>query len=259
MAVQRIEVVKNILEGNEVLAERNRALFSSAGVLAINVMASPGAGKTSLIVKAIERLRGQVRIGVIEGDIAGSIDTEKVLAAGASSAVQINTGGSCHLEANMVQTALGRLDLNLVDILFVENVGNLVCPTHWALGEQVKLCLLSTPEGHDKPVKYPEIFAVSDIIVLNKIDLIDLVDFEREFFYEAVRALNPHAPILEISCRSGEGIEKWTEWLVARALLARALVSRAAASSAPAGEPHQAKLSIPISAQPVTIPTISPK
>ena len=214
MAVEQVKMVKNILTGNDELAARNRDCFETAGVLAVNVMASPGAGKTSLIVKTIEELSGRARIGVIEGDIAGRIDTEKVLAAGAADAVQINTGGSCHLEANMIQQALNNLDLSALDIVFVENVGNLVCPTHWALGEQLKLCILSTPEGHDKPVKYPELFAASDVIVLSKMDLIDLVGFESDFFYESVRALNQAAPIFELSCRTGQGVERWIDWLV---------------------------------------------
>ncbi len=216
MTVQHVKIVKNVLAGNDQAAERNRARFTSAGVLAVNVIAAPGAGKTSLIVKTMAALGDRARVGVIEGDIAGSIDTEKVLAAGAYDAVQINTGGNCHLEAGMVQRALDDLDLDRLDVIFVENVGNLVCPTHWALGEQFKLCLPSTAEGHDKPIKYPEIFAVSDVIVLNKIDLIDLVDFDRDCFYKAVRALNPHAPIFEISCRTGEGLTAWAAWLMER-------------------------------------------
>jgi hydrogenase nickel incorporation protein HypB len=214
MAVEHVKMVKSILTGNDELAARNRDCFETAGVLAINVMASPGAGKTSLIVKTIEELSGRFHVGVIEGDIAGRIDTEKVLAAGAADAVQINTGGSCHLEANMIQRALNDLDLAALDIVFVENVGNLVCPTHWALGEQIKLCILSTPEGHDKPIKYPELFAASDVIVISKMDLIDLVGFELDFFYESVRALNQVAPIFELSCRTGQGVGQWIDWLV---------------------------------------------
>lgn len=217
MSVQRVKVVKNILAGNDESAENNRRCLETAGILAINVMASPGAGKTSLIVRTIEALQDQARVGVIEGDIAGSIDTETVLTAGASDAIQINTGGNCHLEANMIHKALSELNLTDLDILFVENVGNLVCPTHWSLGEQIKLCILSTPEGHDKPVKYPQLFAVSDVIVLNKIDLIEWVDFKRDFFYESVRALNPQAPVLELSCRTGEGLSDWVEWLMEQA------------------------------------------
>jgi hydrogenase nickel incorporation protein HypB len=144
----------------------------------------------------------------------GRLAEAQPLAAGAQDAVQINTGGNCHLEAGMIERALEDLDLNQLDIVFVENVGNLVCPTHWALGEQVKLCLLSAAEGHDKPIKYPEIFAASDAIVLNKIDLIELVDFERGFFYESVRALNPTAPIFEVSCRTGQGIVDFGLWIV---------------------------------------------
>ena len=213
MPVQQIKMVKNILAGNDQLAERNRECFQSAGVLAINVMASPGAGKTSLITKTIERLGQSVRVGVIEGDIAGSIDAEKVLEAGAAESIQINTGGNCHLEATMIQKALENLDLRALDFLLIENVGNLICPTHWSLGEHLKVCLLSTPEGHDKPIKYPEIFAASDAILVNKIDLLPWVDFNRNLFYEFVRALNPQAPIFELSCRSGAGIEDWIPWL----------------------------------------------
>jgi len=216
MSIQHVKVVKNLLASNDQAAERNRARFVAADILAVNVIAAPGAGKTSLIIKTLAALRGQARVGVIEGDIAGSIDTEKVLAAGAHDAVQINTGGNCHLEAGMVQQALDDLDLDQLDIVFVENVGNLVCPTHWALGEQIKLCLASTAEGHDKPLKYPDIFAVSDVIVLNKIDLIDLVDFERDCFYPAVRALNPTAPIFEVSCRNGQGILDFGFWILDR-------------------------------------------
>ena len=205
-SVKIVTVAAPLLESNDRVARANQQRLNDAGVLAINIIAGPGAGKTSLIVRTIEALRGRARIGVIEGDIAGSIDTTKVLAAGASDAVQINTGGNCHLEARMVRSALDDLNLQQVDILLVENVGNLVCPTHWQLGEHLKLCLLSTAEGHDKPIKYPDIFAAADLIVLNKIDLVELVDFERAPFYETVRALNAHAPILEVSCRNGQGL-----------------------------------------------------
>jgi hydrogenase nickel incorporation protein HypB len=214
VSIQHVKIVKNLLANNDQAAERNRARLAAAEILAVNVIAAPGAGKTSLIIKTLAALHGKARVGVIEGDIAGSIDTEKVLAAGACDAVQINTGGNCHLEAGMVQQALDDLDLDQLDVIFVENVGNLVCPTHWALGEQIKLCLASTAEGHDKPLKYPEIFAVSDVIVLNKIDLIELVDFERDCFYSAVRALNPTAPIFEVSCRSGQGILDFGFWIL---------------------------------------------
>ncbi len=213
MTVERVKVVKNLLSANDQAAERNRRRLDDARVLAVNLMASPGAGKTSLIVKTMAALGARASIGVIEGDIAGSIDTERVLSSGAADAIQINTGGGCHLDAGMVGRALDELALSRIGILFVENVGNLICPTQWRLGEHLKLCLLSSAEGHDKPVKYPEVFAVSDVIVLNKIDLIELVDFDRGFFYESVRALNPDAPIFEISCRTGEGLDGWVNWL----------------------------------------------
>lgn len=213
-SVKIVNILEGLLAGNGQAAERNRERFSTAGVLAVNIMSSPGAGKTSLILRTLAATEGKARIGVIEGDIAGSIDTEKVVRAGAQDAVQINTGGNCHLEANMVDRALDTLDLRQMEIVFVENVGNLVCPTHWALGEHLRLCILSTAEGHDKPVKYPQMFVKSDAIVLNKIDLIELVDFERDFFYESVRALNPTAPIFEVSCRNGTGIPAWTDWLL---------------------------------------------
>ena len=213
MSVTTIQIGKNVLASNDEAAAANQARFRQAGVLAINLMASPGAGKTSLITRTIAALAGRLRVGVIEGDIAGSIDAEKVLAAGAGAAVQSNTGGSCHLEAPMVRQALDQLDLSQLDLVFIENVGNLICPTHWALGEQIKLCLASAAEGDDKPIKYPEIFAVSDVIVLNKIDLIEFVDFERAAFYPPVRALNDRAPIFELSCRTGSGLADWANWL----------------------------------------------
>ena len=220
MRVEKIDVIKNILVGNDEIAEGNQVRFQEAGVFAINVMASPGAGKTSIITRTIAALQDELSVGVIEGDIAGSIDTEAVLAAGASDALQINTGGNCHLEANMVQKALERMNLEALDLLFVENVGNLICPTHWSLGEHMRLCLLSVPEGHDKPIKYPQIFAVSDAIILNKIDLLPWVNFDSAFFYESVRALNPDAPIFEISCQTGEGVAAWIDWLRAKRLAA---------------------------------------
>ncbi|MDQ3693539.1 MAG: hydrogenase nickel incorporation protein HypB [Chloroflexota bacterium] len=226
-SVKIVNIVESLLINNDLAADRNQRRLTEAGVLTINVMAAPGAGKTSLIVRTLEALRDQARIGVIEGDIAGSVDTERVLAAGARDAVQFNTGGNCHLEANMVDRALADLDLSQLDVLLLENVGNLVCPTHWALGEHLKLCLVGAAEGDDKPVKYPEMFAVSDVIVLNKIDLIDHVDFNRDFFFESVRALNPGAPVFEVSCRTGVGIGEWAAWLLAQ----RAALGGAAATT----------------------------
>lgn len=217
MNVHNVKVVQNLLNANDQVAARNQQRFEDARVLAVNVIASPGAGKTSLIIKTLQTLGERARIGVIEGDIASSIDTEKVLQAGAADAVQINTGGNCHLEANMIDQALDDLDLDALDIVFIENVGNLICPNHWALGEQIKLCIASTAEGHDKPVKYPEIFAACDVMVLGKMDLAEMVDFDRDFFYESVRALNQDAPIFEVSCRTGAGLEEWANWLLTQA------------------------------------------
>lgn len=213
-AVRIVNIVESLLVSNDEAAEVNRERLEQEGVLTINLMSSPGAGKTSLILRTISALNERARIGVIEGDIAGSIDTEKVMAGGAGDAIQINTGGNCHLEANMVHRALDDLDLTAIDMLVIENVGNLVCPTHWALGEHLKLCLVGAAEGHDKPIKYPEMFAVSDVIVLNKIDLIEHVDFDRTIFYESIRALNRNAPIFELSCRTGEGTADWAGWLL---------------------------------------------
>lgn len=210
---EHVPVVKSLLAGNDVVAERNRARIAAAGVLAVNLIASPGAGKTSLILRTLEALSGDLRVGVIEGDIAGSIDAEKVQQAGAREVVQINTGGGCHLEAGMVQQALGDVSLDELDLLFIENVGNLVCPTHWQLGEQYKVCLASAAEGHDKPVKYPEIFAASDLVVLNKVDLIEHVDFDPESFYGSLQALGVRGNVLELSCRSGAGVTAWVGWL----------------------------------------------
>ncbi|MBO0703077.1 MAG: hydrogenase nickel incorporation protein HypB [Candidatus Dormibacteraeota bacterium] len=222
MTVDRVTVVKNVLAGNERIAERNRGRVEAANVFCLNVISAPGAGKTSLIVKTLAALRGRARVGVIEGDIAGDIDTQKVLAGGAVDAVQINTGGECHLEASMVEGALEALELEGLDVLFVENVGNLVCPAEFALGERVKVCLSSAAEGDDKPVKYPEIFIAAQVVVLNKMDLAPLVDFDRERFLRSLRALNPTCPVFELSCRTGEGVDAWADWVVEQLAAVRA-------------------------------------
>ena len=216
MTVRVIQVQENLLLANEIVAARNRQRFDLSGTLAVNLIASPGAGKTSLIEATLGALNGRARVAVIEGDLAGSLDAERAQAAGALAAVQINTGGNCHLEAHMIEHALEGLDLAEYDLVLIENVGNLVCPNHWALGEQLKVCVTSTPEGHDKPVKYPDVFSESDAVVINKIDLLELSGFEREKFYPAVRALNPGAPIFELSCRTGLGLAAWLDWLLAQ-------------------------------------------
>jgi hydrogenase nickel incorporation protein HypB len=212
---QTLPVVEKILSANDRIALENRELLDAHRVLAINVMASPGAGKTSLILRSIEALRGHLRVGVIEGDVAGHVDADKVAETG-TPVVQINTGGGCHLDAPQVQTALKQLPLDEIDLLFIENVGNLICPTGFALGEHVNMMIANVPEGHDKPIKYPGMFTVVDALVLNKIDLMPYLDFDREAFHTAVRALNADAPLFEVSCKTGEGLAGWVEWLLAR-------------------------------------------
>jgi hydrogenase nickel incorporation protein HypB len=200
-----------------VIALENRTLLDEKGILAVNVMASPGAGKTSLILRSIAALEGHLRVGVIEGDIAGRVDADKVAETG-TPVVQINTGGGCHLDAPQVQSALRELPLDEIDLLFIENVGNLVCPTGFALGEHVNMMIANVPEGHDKPVKYPGMFTVVDALVLNKIDLLPYIEFDLDAFRTAVRALNPKAPMFQVSCKTGEGIDTWAQWLLARCL-----------------------------------------
>jgi hydrogenase nickel incorporation protein HypB len=215
MESQTLPVVEKILSANDLIALENRKLLDEHHVLAVNVMASPGAGKTSLILRSLEALRGDRRVGVIEGDIAGRVDADKVAETG-TPVVQINTGGGCHLDAPQVQSALKQLPLEEIDLLFIENVGNLVCPTGFALGEQVKMMIANVPEGHDKPLKYPGMFTVVDALVLNKIDLLPYLDFDREVFRTTFRALNADAPLFEVSCKTGEGLAAWVEWLLER-------------------------------------------
>jgi hydrogenase nickel incorporation protein HypB len=210
-----LPVVEKILSANDLIALQNRKLLDQHGILGVNVMASPGAGKTSLILGSIEVLRGRLRVGVIEGDVAGRVDADKVAETG-TPVVQINTGGGCHLDAPQVQSALHRLPLDEIDLLFIENVGNLICPTDFALGEQIKMMIANVPEGHDKPIKYPGIFTVVDALVLNKIDLMPYLDFDLEAFRTAVRALNADVPMFEVSCKTGEGLNAWASWLVDR-------------------------------------------
>lgn len=204
--------MEKILSANDLVALKNRELLDEHGVIAVNVMASPGAGKTSLILCTIAALQGKLRVGVIEGDVAGRLDADKVAETG-TPVVQINTGGGCHLDAPQVQSALQQLPLAKIDLLFIENVGNLICPTGFALGEHINMMIASVPEGHDKPIKYPGMFTVVDTLVLNKVDLMPYLDFDVEAFRTAVRALNADAPFFEVSCKTGEGIEAWVEWL----------------------------------------------
>ena len=210
-----IDLSKPILDRNERLAAENRARFDAAGVFVLDLMASPGAGKTSTILATINALRDRYRIAVIEGDIASKVDAEKVKAHGIP-AVQINTGGACHLESDMIKRAVDTLPLDELDLIIIENVGNLVCPTDFNLGENAKVMILSVPEGHDKPYKYPGIFQISEAVILNKVDVMPYFDFDEEEFTGVVRSLNPTSPIFRIAATKGEGVDEWAEWLAAR-------------------------------------------
>jgi hydrogenase nickel incorporation protein HypB len=211
----RVDIERKILAANDELAEANRARFAEAGVFVLDLMASPGAGKTSTILATIGALRDRYAIAVIEGDIASKVDAEKVRAHGIP-AVQINTGGACHLESAMIARAVGTLDLDALDLIIIENVGNLVCPTDFDLGEHAKVMILSVPEGHDKPYKYPSIFQVSEAVILNKYDTLGVFDFDEAEFRSVVARLNPHAPIFPMAATKGVGVAEWAEWLAGR-------------------------------------------
>lgn len=208
-----IKVMKNIMHANQKLAEENRDFFLAKGIKSVNIMASPGSGKTSTILKLMEAFDEKVDVAVIEGDIASSIDADKIDKLGIP-VIQINTGGGCHLDANMIKSAVESLNLKDGAILFIENVGNLVCPSSFDLGEGIKMVIASVPEGHDKPYKYTSMFEAADIVVLNKTDLMPYIDFDRDSFYKGVKALNEKAEIIEISCKTGEGIEKLAQWML---------------------------------------------
>ncbi len=212
MTQVNIPVVRNILEANERLAATNRQRFEEAGILAINLMSSPGAGKTSLLERTIERLAGRMSIAVIEGDIQSSYDAERIQRKGVQ-AVQINTDGACHLDGNMVQQAMAALDLTSLDLLVIENVGNLVCPAEFNLGEHYKVMILSVAEGDDKPLKYPLMFQLSSVLLINKIDLLPHIDCSVQTIRDRALQLNPQQHIFEISCRTGEGLDGWCDWL----------------------------------------------
>jgi len=211
----KIDIAKGILEKNDQLADDNRALFAEKGVFVVDLMASPGAGKTSTILATIAALRDRYSIAVIEGDIASRVDAERISAHGIP-AVQINTGGACHLESDMIRRAVDALDLDSLDLVIVENVGNLVCPTDFDLGEHAKVMILSVPEGDDKPRKYPGIFSVSEAIILNKYDTMSVFDFDEAAFRDSVAKLNPAAPIFPISALNYDGVDAWTTWLTGR-------------------------------------------
>jgi len=208
----KIPVVRNVLEVNDRIADQNREIFDQHQLFVINLMSSPGAGKTSLLEKTIERLKDRIRIGVIEGDIQCSFDAERIAKKGVQ-ALQINTDGACHLDGNMIREAVNQLDLSNLDLLVVENVGNLVCPAEFKVGEDMKIMLLSVTEGDDKPLKYPLMFQESRVLIINKIDLLPYVDCSIDNIRKAVSQLNKDMIIFELSCRTGEGLEAWANWL----------------------------------------------
>jgi hydrogenase nickel incorporation protein HypB len=217
---QRVPVVENILGANARLADENRAALDAHHVLGLNLMASPGAGKTSLIEHTVRALSGSLRLAVIDGDIATSLDADRAAAAGAT-AVQINTGGECHLDAVMVQGALHQLELKALDLLIVENVGNLVCPASFRLGTHLSVLIASVPEGDDKPYKYPGMYRGVDVLLINKIDLLPYVDFDMPRFRQGVEMLNPGVRTFEVSCRTGEGLPAWLDWVRTAVAVAR--------------------------------------
>jgi len=208
-----IKVVKDILGANEQIAERNRQLLNSKNVFAVNLMSSPGSGKTSLILETIKRLKEKTRIGVIEGDMSSSLDAEIIGKEGVP-VVQINTGGGCHLDANMTYSALGNLPLQDIELLLIENVGNLICPAEFALGEHKKVLISSIPEGDDKPFKYPLMFHKADVVLINKIDLLPYLKFDTDAYSQAIKGINEKVEIFQISCATGQGIEQWVSWLL---------------------------------------------
>jgi len=213
MSFNRVQVVENILNANDQVAQLNRQALDRVGVFSINLMASPGAGKTSFILKTIQALQPDIKIGVVEGDTAPvTIDADKINAVGMP-AVQINTGGECHLDAVMLKAGLQQLPLDDIDLLIVENVGNLICPAAFDLGTHINLLVASIPEGDDKPYKYPNIYRGLDVLIINKTDLLPYIDFRMDYFRQGVEMLNPGLTTFAMSCKTGEGLETWRDWL----------------------------------------------
>ena len=213
VAIQYIDIKKEILSENDNLANELRARLKEHKAFLINVMASPGAGKTTLLLDTIRRLKDELKIGVIEADIESMVDSEKIEASGAT-AVQIRTGGDCHIDAPMLKPALDSIGLDAMDLLFLENVGNLVCPAEFDTGASCNIMLLSVPEGDDKPLKYPLMFQVSDLVLINKIDTLEYFDFDFEVAKERILKLNPNAVVLPVSAKTGEGIERVMDWIM---------------------------------------------
>jgi hydrogenase nickel incorporation protein HypB len=217
MEKKQIRIVEKILNANDRLAAENRAKIDRAKAFSINLMASPGAGKTSFIIATIKALlEDGIQIGVIEGDTAPvTIDSDRIAEAGMP-AVQVNTGGECHLDAVMIENALNQLPLTDLDLIVVENVGNLICPAAFNLGTHSNVLIASIPEGDDKPYKYPNIYRGLDVLIINKVDLLPYVDFNMDYFQKGVEMLNPGLKTFPVSCKTGEGIPEWTAWLKAK-------------------------------------------
>lgn len=212
MSKQKIKILEDVFSSNDQFAAENRARLDQSKVFSINIMASPGAGKTSVIEHTVKMLSNNFHIAVIDGDIASSLDAERAEAAGATS-IQINTGGGCHLDASMIRNALNTWKLDQFDLLIIENVGNLVCPASFQLGAHKNVLVASIPEGDDKPYKYPGMYRGVDGLIINKIDLLPYVPFRMDYFLNGIEVLNPGVRKFVISCRSGEGIGTWLEWL----------------------------------------------
>jgi hydrogenase nickel incorporation protein HypB len=213
MTNQKVQVVEKILDANDQLAAQVQSKLDSSNVFSINIMASPGAGKTSVILKTIQKISPLYKVGVIEGDTAPvTIDADKVTALGMP-AVQVNTGGQCHLDAVMMERGLSALDLTGLDLVIVENVGNLICPASFKIGTHANVVIASIPEGDDKPYKYPNIYRGIDVLILNKIDLLPYIDFKMDYFKKGIEVLNPGLTIFELSCKTEEGFDDWIEWL----------------------------------------------
>ena len=216
-----VTIERKVLEKNDEIATLNRARFAEHGLFVVNIVSSPGAGKTTLLERTIETLRGELRLGVVEGDVQTDFDAQRVARYGVP-AVQIVTNGGCHLEARLVRDALDALDLTGLDLLVIENVGNLVCPANYDLGETHKVVVLSTTEGDDKPLKYPAMFRRASVLVINKIDLLPYVNARVETIEKHAREINPDLTIFGTSCTTGDGITAWCDWLRQQVAAARA-------------------------------------
>lgn len=226
--IAKTVVMEGLLDANDALAQANRAQFDRAGLYVVNMMSSPGSGKTTILERTLENLQGRMRLGVLEGDVQTSLDAARLERFGVP-IVQINTGtqfgGGCHLDANMVHTGLPSLPLESIDILVIENVGNLVCPAGFLLGEDVRVIVASVTEGEDKPLKYPHMFRCADLILLSKVDLLPHLDFDLDQFLANIQAVNPTAPRIMTSARTGEGIGEWCDWLTNKRKMAAAASS----------------------------------